>query len=72
MSIWTRLKLKRAAWWNKKDEIERGDFLVRLFFASAVSAFLFGIYLIFIGIFVVGVVFVVLSLTSLLVTAIAS
>jgi hypothetical protein len=72
MSPWTKLKLKRAAWWNQKDDIERGDFIVRSFFLIALLAICFGAFLILNQMFLVGGLVVFISLSVLLIVFIAS
>lgn len=72
MSPWAKLKLKRAAWWNKKDDIEKGDFLVKAFFFSAIAALAIGAFLMLSGFLLIGGIFSAVAAFSLVVVVFAS
>jgi len=72
MNTWTKMKLKRAAWWNQKDDIERGDFIMRSFFLIVLLAICFGIFLMLNQMVLIGGLVIFISLSVLAIVFVAS
>jgi hypothetical protein len=66
------MKLKRAAWWNQKDDIERGDFIMRSFFLIVLLAICFGIFLMLNQMVLIGGLVIFISLSVLAIVFVAS